>query len=121
VVDTAQLELALQLAGESEQMQLKLMLVSIVCATKHRIWNPYFFSKTLSSYLNRYITKTAFCGQKLSFILSQPFKRETQVEIFWVVTLRNVVIGYQCFRSPCCLYLQGETTLHEDAKSTVFS
>jgi hypothetical protein len=31
-----------------------------------------------------------------------------QDEVFWVVTLCNVMIGYQRFRGPCCLLLQGE-------------
>jgi hypothetical protein len=31
-----------------------------------------------------------------------------QVEVFWDVTPYNVVVGYQHFRSPCCLHLQGE-------------
>jgi len=26
-----------------------------------------------------------------------------QVEVFWVVTPCNVVVGYQRFRDPCCL------------------
>jgi hypothetical protein len=29
------------------------------------------------------------------------------VEVFWVVTLCIVVIGYQRFGGPCCLHLQG--------------
>jgi hypothetical protein len=28
-----------------------------------------------------------------------------QVEVFWVVTPCSVVVGYQCFRGPCCLHL----------------
>jgi len=31
---------------------------------------------------------------------------KTQVEVFWIVMPCNVVIGHQCFRGPCCLYLQ---------------
>jgi hypothetical protein len=31
-----------------------------------------------------------------------------QVEVFWVVTPYSVVVGYQRFRGPCCLHLQGE-------------
>jgi len=31
-----------------------------------------------------------------------------QVEVFWVVTLCSIVVGYQCFRGPCCFHLQGE-------------
>jgi len=31
-----------------------------------------------------------------------------EVEVFWVVTPCNVVVGYQRFRGPCCLHLQGE-------------
>jgi len=34
-----------------------------------------------------------------------------QVEVFWVVTPCSVVVGYQCFRGPCCL--QGEVTRME--------
>jgi hypothetical protein len=33
-----------------------------------------------------------------------------QVEVFWVVTLCNIVVGYQRVRGPCCLHLQGEVT-----------
>jgi hypothetical protein len=31
-----------------------------------------------------------------------------QIEILWVVTPCSVVVGYQRFRGPCCLHLQGE-------------
>jgi hypothetical protein len=31
-----------------------------------------------------------------------------QDEVFWFVTLCNVVVGYQCFRGSCHLHLQGE-------------
>jgi hypothetical protein len=30
------------------------------------------------------------------------------VEVFWVMTLCSVVVGYQCFRGPCCPHLQGQ-------------
>jgi hypothetical protein len=33
-----------------------------------------------------------------------------QVEVFWVVTSCSVVVGYQCFRGPYYLHLQGEVT-----------
>jgi len=28
-----------------------------------------------------------------------------QVEVFWDVTSRSVVVGYRRFRGPCCLHL----------------
>jgi len=31
-----------------------------------------------------------------------------QVEVFWVVTVCNVVVGYQRFGCPCCLHLHSE-------------
>jgi len=31
----------------------------------------------------------------------------TEVEVFSVVKPYNVMIGYQNFRGPCCLHLQG--------------
>jgi hypothetical protein len=31
------------------------------------------------------------------------------VEVFWVVTPCNVVLGYQRFGGPCCVHLQGES------------
>jgi len=38
----------------------------------------------------------------------------TQVEIFWVVTPRSIVVGYRRFGGPCCLHptttLGGATT-----------
>jgi len=30
-----------------------------------------------------------------------------QVDVFWVVTRCNVVVGYQRFRGPCCFHLSG--------------
>jgi len=33
---------------------------------------------------------------------------EIKVEAFCVVTQRDIVVGYQRFRDPCCLHLQGE-------------
>jgi hypothetical protein len=36
-----------------------------------------------------------------------------QVEVVWVVTPCKVVVGYQRFRGPCCLHLQGEVNTHE--------
>jgi hypothetical protein len=35
-----------------------------------------------------------------------------QVEVFWVVMLCSVVVGYQRFGRPCCLHLQGEVDLN---------
>jgi hypothetical protein len=34
-----------------------------------------------------------------------------QVEVFWAVTLCNVVVGYQRFGGPCCVYHQGEVSI----------
>jgi hypothetical protein len=31
-----------------------------------------------------------------------------QVKIFWVVLPYSVVVGFQRFKGPCCLHLQGE-------------
>jgi len=31
-----------------------------------------------------------------------------QVEFFWVIMPCSVVVGYQCFRGPCCCHLQGQ-------------
>jgi len=31
-----------------------------------------------------------------------------QVMVSWVLTLCSDVVGYQCFRGPCCFHLQGE-------------
>jgi len=28
-----------------------------------------------------------------------------QVEVFWVGTRYSVVVGYHCFRGPCCVHL----------------
>jgi len=33
---------------------------------------------------------------------------KTQVQVFWSGTPCSVVVGYQRFGGPCCLYLQGE-------------
>jgi hypothetical protein len=33
-----------------------------------------------------------------------------QVQLFWVMMLCSVVVGYQCFRGPCCLHLLGNVT-----------
>jgi len=33
-----------------------------------------------------------------------------QVEVFWVVMPCSIAVGYQHFRGPCCLHLQGEAT-----------
>jgi len=41
-----------------------------------------------------------------------------QVEVFWVVTLCNVMVGYQCFRDPCCLHVQGHFTLKMEVACT---
>jgi hypothetical protein len=51
-------------------------------------------------------------------VLTATFEVEVwkiQVEVFWVVTTCNVVVGYQRFGGPFCLHLQGE-----DGGSTVF-
>jgi hypothetical protein len=32
-------------------------------------------------------------------------------EVLWIGTLCSVVVGYQCFGGPCCLYLQGYSPL----------
>jgi hypothetical protein len=41
-----------------------------------------------------------------------------QVE-FWFVTQRSVVVGYQRFRGPCCLYLQGEDNFRSLSSSFI--
>jgi hypothetical protein len=33
---------------------------------------------------------------------------KVQVEVFWVVMPYSVVVGYQRFKGPCYLHLQGE-------------
>jgi hypothetical protein len=33
-----------------------------------------------------------------------------QVEVLWVVTPCSVVVGYHCFRGPCCHHLQSEVS-----------
>jgi hypothetical protein len=43
---------------------------------------------------------------------------KTQVKVFWVVMLCSVAVGYQCFRGPCCLHLQGEVTTIIGKKGT---
>jgi hypothetical protein len=35
-----------------------------------------------------------------------------QVEFFWVVTSSSVVVGYHCFRGPCCPHLEGHFILN---------
>jgi hypothetical protein len=30
-----------------------------------------------------------------------------QFVVFWVIAACSVLVGYQCFRVPCCLRLQG--------------
>jgi hypothetical protein len=32
-----------------------------------------------------------------------------QVEVFWVLTPRTVVVRHQRFRSPCCIHFHGES------------
>jgi hypothetical protein len=34
-----------------------------------------------------------------------------QVEVFWIVTMRSVIVGYQRFGGLCCLCLQGEVKM----------
>jgi hypothetical protein len=34
-----------------------------------------------------------------------------EVEMPWVVTPCSAVVGYQRFRAPCCLHLQGEVKM----------
>jgi len=46
-------------------------------------------------------------------------------EVFWFVTSCSVTVGYQCFRSLCCLHLQvkcwdSKVLLDEDGGSEVF-
>jgi hypothetical protein len=35
---------------------------------------------------------------------------KVQIVVLWVVTVCSNVVGYQCFRGVCCLYLQDELT-----------
>jgi hypothetical protein len=34
-----------------------------------------------------------------------------QVEVYWGVTLCNVVVGCKRFEGPCCVHLQGEVKM----------
>jgi hypothetical protein len=49
---------------------------------------------------------TISCTIVVRFVVFTVVK--TQVEVFWVVTLCDVVVEYHHFRGPCCLHLQGE-------------
>jgi hypothetical protein len=37
-----------------------------------------------------------------------------QVEVFWFLTPCSVVVGYQRFRGPCCIHLQGDVAGMEE-------
>jgi len=50
-----------------------------------------------------YTAKQIFTAQDLR--VSQG---KNQVEVFWIVIPCNVVVGYHCFRGPCCFHRQGE-------------
>jgi hypothetical protein len=43
----------------------------------------------------------SYCDVKFEVFIAV----KIQAEVFWVVMLCNVVVGYQCFRGPCCLHL----------------
>jgi hypothetical protein len=51
------------------------------------------------------------------------FMVKIQVEVFWSVMLCSVAVGYEHFRGPSCLHLQGDnnlTSLHpEDGGSKI--
>jgi hypothetical protein len=51
----------------------------------------------------------------LSDINNIHIDQSIQVKVFWVVMPCSVVVGYQHFRGPCCLDLQGD----EDGGSKV--
>jgi MFS superfamily sulfate permease-like transporter len=42
------------------------------------------------------------------FSLNRVNAYKVQVAVFWVVMPCSEMVGYQCFREPCCLHLQGE-------------
>jgi hypothetical protein len=33
---------------------------------------------------------------------------KVHIKIFWIVRPCSIAIGYQCFKGPCYLYLQGQ-------------
>jgi len=41
----------------------------------------------------------------LLYFIWDPSSTGLQVKVFWVGTSCRVVIGYQCFRGPCCHHL----------------
>jgi hypothetical protein len=50
------------------------------------------------------------CGNWSPVTKGKEIRSRIQVEVFWVVTFRKVVVGYQRFGGPCCLHLQDELT-----------
>jgi len=44
-----------------------------------------------------------------------------QVEVFWVVTSYSVIVGYQRFKGPYCLHLQGLGRRHNPEDLDLFS
>jgi hypothetical protein len=51
----------------------------------------------------KYVIK---CGTNVRFEVLMMVK--FHFKAFWVVMLCGVVVGYQCFRGPCCLHLHPE-------------
>jgi hypothetical protein len=48
----------------------------------------------------------------------QQTEQATQVKVFWVVTLCNIVVGYQYFRGSCYLQLKNFTLKMETARTS---
>jgi hypothetical protein len=70
----------------------------------------------LKNLLQQNFTKMNTCAQTLMFLFYLSAYTEGCQSIILscllVVTLCSAVVGYQCFRGPCCLHFHGESQLH---------
>jgi hypothetical protein len=77
-----------------------LCLVSSLTATANDVLQTTFCMETSHKHSVTYrLPKLCVSSDAFATVLFQ-------VEVFWVVTPCRAVVGYLCFRGPCCLCLQ---------------
>jgi hypothetical protein len=80
------------------------------------LWPFYFYNKMAIWFPNKIHFDSLIYGGNAVMFYQVPTRSEVfaavkiQVEIFWIVTPRSVVVGYQRFERPFCHHLQGACT-----------
>jgi hypothetical protein len=74
-----------------------ILLVLLACVLISVIWNK--------NYIEHIQKLDIYCIKATDERFQVLTAVKIQVKLLWVVTAFSVVVGYRCFRGPCCIHL----------------